>query len=126
MPLLLYSPPPPHLQAKTGEMIQVTFTIPVSDPPPAQYWLRITSDRWMGSEMVEAINFQHLILPDSHPPHTDLLDLHPLPISALQNPEYESIYKYTHFNPIQVRTPRITQVTHCTPALVAPCNPSSR
>ena len=41
------------------------------------------------------------------PPHTELLDLDPLPLSALQNPLYEGMYegRFTHFNPIQ------TQVT---------------
>ncbi|CDQ79552.1 unnamed protein product [Oncorhynchus mykiss] len=76
------------------------------------------SDRWLGSEAVCIINFQHLILPERHPPHTayivsmlpcgfsELLDLQPLPITALGNPEYESLYKFTHFNPIQ------TQIYH--------------
>jgi activating signal cointegrator complex subunit 3 len=35
------------------------------------------------------------------------LDLDPLPITALGNPEYEALYKFKHFNPIQ------TQVFHC-------------
>ncbi|CAB1334134.1 unnamed protein product, partial [Coregonus sp. 'balchen'] len=35
-----------------------------------------------------------------------LLDLQPLPITALGNPEYENLYKFTHFNPIQ------TQIFH--------------
>ena len=39
------------------------------------------------------------------PPHTDLLDLDPLPLSALRNPLYESLYegRFTHFNPIQTQ-----------------------
>lgn len=37
---------------------------------------------------------------------SELLDLQPLPITALGNPEYESLYKFTHFNPIQ------TQIFH--------------
>lgn len=38
---------------------------------------------------------------------TDLLTLQPLPITALENPAYEKLYKFTHFNPIQ------TQTFHC-------------
>jgi activating signal cointegrator complex subunit 3 len=30
--------------------------------------------------------------------------MHPVPKSALQNPIYESLYKFTHFNPIQSQT----------------------
>ncbi len=53
-----------------------------------------------------AISFKHLILPELHPPHTKLLNLHPLPLSALNNPGYEQLYKYPYFNPVQ------TQVFH--------------
>ena len=35
----------------------------------------------------------------------ELLDLDPLPLSALQNPAYEALYRgrFTHFNPIQTQ-----------------------
>ena len=56
----------------------------------------------MGSETYCAISFQHLILPERHPPHTDLLDLRPLLVSALNNTDFERLYKFSHFNPIQV------------------------
>lgn len=36
----------------------------------------------------------------------ELLDLQPLPVTALGNCEFESLYKFTHFNPIQ------TQIFH--------------
>lgn len=35
------------------------------------------------------------------------MPLQPLPVTALQNAEFESLYKFTHFNPIQ------TQIFHC-------------
>jgi activating signal cointegrator complex subunit 3 len=51
---------------------------------------------------MQAISFQHLILPDRIPPHTDLLDVHPVPKKALKNSLYESLYpKFDYFNPIQ-------------------------
>ncbi len=37
---------------------------------------------------------RHLILPDKFPPPTELLDLQPLPISALRNPSFEALYKW--------------------------------
>ncbi|KAL0984962.1 hypothetical protein UPYG_G00151150 [Umbra pygmaea] len=98
-----------HLQKKqvvSGEPQQLVFTIPIFEPMPSQYYIRAVSDRWLGSEAVCIINFQRLILPERHPPHTELLDLQPLPITALGNPEYENLYKFTHFNPIQ------TQIFH--------------
>ncbi|XP_035275988.1 activating signal cointegrator 1 complex subunit 3 [Anguilla anguilla] len=93
-------------QVVTDEQQQLVFTIPIFEPMPSQYYIRAVSDRWLGSEAVCIINFQHLILPERHPPHTELLDLQPLPITALGKPEYQSLYKFTHFNPIQ------TQIFH--------------
>nr|XP_014343473.1 PREDICTED: activating signal cointegrator 1 complex subunit 3 [Latimeria chalumnae] len=89
---------------KEGQLL--VFTIPIFEPLPSQYYIRAISDRWLGAEAVCIINFQHLILPERHPPHTELLDLQPLPITALDNREYEALYKFTHFNPIQ------TQIFH--------------
>jgi len=85
-----------------------SFNIPIFEPLPPQYILRAISDRWIGVETVVPISFKHLILPERHPPHTELLDLQPLPVSALKNPLYESILskKFSHFNPIQ------TQIFH--------------
>ena len=46
-----------------------------------------------------------MMLPLPCPPHTppELLDLEPLPLSALGNPRYEALYHFTHFNPIQTQ-----------------------
>ncbi|KAM4772205.1 activating signal cointegrator 1 complex subunit 3 [Rhinophrynus dorsalis] len=93
-------------QVVTKEPQLLVFTIPIFEPLPSQYYIRAVSDRWLGAEAVCIINFQHLILPERHPPHTELLDLQPLPITALGHREYEALYKFTHFNPIQ------TQIFH--------------
>ena len=61
------------------EIPEVVFTIPIFEPLPTQYYVRAISDRWLGSETYCTISFQHLILPEKHPPHTNLLDLQPLP-----------------------------------------------
>ena len=82
------------------------FTIPIFEPLPPQYFVRAISDRWLEAEAVVAISFKHLILPEFHPPHTKLLDLHPLPVTALRNPTYEQLYTFPYFNPVQ------TQVFH--------------
>jgi hypothetical protein len=73
------------------EVHVVAFTIPIFEPLPPQYFLRAVSDRWVSCESVIPLSFQHLILPDRHPPHTDLLDLGPLPKTALNNPAYEAM-----------------------------------
>lgn len=94
-------------QVMNGEQQELILTIPLKEPLPPQYYVRVISDRWLGSQSCIPISFKHLILPELHPPHTELLPLMPLPINVLNNPEYESLYSFTHFNPIQ------TQIFHC-------------
>jgi activating signal cointegrator complex subunit 3 len=80
------------------------FAIPIREPLPPQYYLRIASDTWIGSDALIPVSFQHLLLPDNQPVYTSLLDLHPLPLSALQQPRFEKIYAgVSHFNPIQTQ-----------------------
>lgn len=57
------------------------------------------------------MSFKGLILPERHPPHTELLDLDPLPLSALDCPLYESQYRFSHFNPIQTQVCDISGFT---------------
>lgn len=87
---------------------ELNFTIPLSDPLPKQIYVRAVSDRWLGSETVTPVSFQHLIRPDTESVYTDLLNLQPLPISALKNPGLEELYRqrFEFFNPMQ------TQIFH--------------
>jgi len=87
---------------------ELNFTIPLSDPLPTQIYVRAVSDRWLGAETVTPVSFQHLIRPDTESIYTDLLDLQPLPVSALKNPLLEEIYgqRFSFFNPMQ------TQIFH--------------
>ena len=83
----------------------LTFTVPVHEPLPPQYFIRVVSDRWINCESLLPVSFRNLLLPEKYPPHTELLDLQPLPISALRNPKFEALYAgaFTHFNPIQTQ-----------------------
>ncbi|TDZ25688.1 putative helicase mug81 [Colletotrichum orbiculare MAFF 240422] len=87
---------------------ELNFTIPLSDPLPTQIYVRAVSDRWLGAETVTPVSFQHLIRPDTESVYTDLLNLQPLPVSALKNPALEEIYaqRFHFFNPMQ------TQIFH--------------
>jgi antiviral helicase SLH1 len=96
---------------------ELNFTIPLTDPLPTQIYVRVVSDRWLGAETVHPISFQHLIRPDTESVYTDLLNLQPLPVSALKNPLLEELYaqRFQYFNPMQ------SQIFHClyhTPANV--------
>lgn len=98
----------------------LVFTIPIFEPLPSQYLVHAVSDRWLGAEAVVALSFQHLILPERHPPHTDLLTLQPLPITALNNKDLESLYTFTHFNPVQTQVFHTLYHTDCNVLLGSP------
>ncbi|KAL7610342.1 hypothetical protein Lser_V15G09871 [Lactuca serriola] len=82
----------------------LSFTVPIYEPLPPQYFIKVVSDRWLGSLSVLPVTFRHLILPEKYPPPTELLDLQPLPVTALRNPLYEALYQeFKHFNPVQTQ-----------------------
>src|SRR5688572_12456066 len=84
----------------------VKMFVPVFDPLPPLYFIRIVSDRWLGSDTVLPVSFRHLILPEKYPPPSELLDLQPLPLSALNNPQFEQVFAENGirvFNPIQTQ-----------------------
>lgn len=85
---------------------ELDFMIPLSDPAPAQIVVRALSDTWIGSETIHSVSFQHLIKPTNDTVRTNLLRLQPLPVTALHNKGYESIYepKFRYFNPMQTMT----------------------
>ena len=95
-----------HVMKK--EVQNLSFTIPLLDADniPTHYIVHYDSDKWISCSQDVVINCENLKLPEKYLPYTKLLDLIPLPISALKNEFYQSIYKFTHFNPIQ------TQVFH--------------
>jgi len=83
----------------------VEFTVPISEPMPPNYFISVISDRWMHSETRMPVSFQKLILPERFPPHTELLDLQPLPVSALKAKDYAALYpNWQQFNKIQTQT----------------------
>ena len=83
----------------------ISFCVPMHDPLPPQYFIKVVSDRWLHAEAVLPVSFRHLILPQKYPPPTELLDLQPLPVSALANPASIGLYsEFRHFNAIQTQT----------------------
>ena len=80
--------------------------------PRLGLWLQVVSDRWLSCETVLPVSFRHLLLPERFPPPTELLDLQPLPVSALRNPRYEALYRgFKAFNPIQTQVPWVAAVS---------------
>ena len=83
----------------------VTLTVPMFEPVPPNYYISVVSDRWLHAETRLPISFKHLILPEKFPPPTSLLELQQLPLSALHNREFETIYSsgIKTFNKIQTQ-----------------------
>jgi activating signal cointegrator complex subunit 3 len=89
-------------------LLYLVWMIPISESPPTQFYIKAVSDRWIGSEDIYPLSFQHLILPEHFTPFTPLLNLRPIPITSLQDPLLIQYYqhKFEYFNPIQ------TQIFH--------------
>ena len=93
-----------YAQSESNEHT-VDFTVAITDPMPPNYFVSVISDRWMHAETRVAVPFQKLILPEKFPPHTELLDLQPLPVSALKVASYTALYPdWKQFNRIQTQT----------------------
>ena len=93
------------LKAKYADEPQtLQFTVPLFEPLPPNYFIRVVSDRWLGSETVLPLSFKRLLLPDKFAPPTELHDLQPIPVSALQAPALKGLYtKFSYFNSIQTQ-----------------------
>jgi activating signal cointegrator complex subunit 3 len=82
---------------------QLVFTVPLFEPLSSQYYVRAVSEKWLGALVVEELKLDRLRLPLQYQAHTPLLNLCPLPISALQNIRYQAMYKFQFFNPLQTQ-----------------------
>ncbi|KAI2509391.1 Sec63 Brl domain [Fragilaria crotonensis] len=82
----------------------LVITVPVMDPLPPAYFIRVLSDRWLHSESSLPISFNHTILPAKFPPPTELLDLQPLPVTSLGEAAFVNLFPFKEFNPVQTQT----------------------
>mmetsp|Transcript_22044 Transcript_22044/g.47942 ORF Transcript_22044/g.47942 Transcript_22044/m.47942 type:complete len:2140 (-) Transcript_22044:37-6456(-) len=108
-----------HPETKTLEVI-----VPVFDPMPQQYFIRIVSDSWVGCEFLIPVSFRHVLIEGLSSPtfFTNLADLTPLPVQALADPRYEQLYsnRFDVFNPIQTQLFHILYHTDTPVLLGAP------
>lgn len=91
-------------KVRSGEVQKVTVTIPIDDTQIQNHFqLRIMSDDWVVDDTLIPLSMTSQVLPESIRPHTDLLDLNPLPVSALKNQGFQSLYPFEFFNPVQTQ-----------------------
>lgn len=52
------------------EIQELAFTIPVHEPLPSQYVIRVPSDRWLGAVSQTSVPLHNIVLPELHPVQT--------------------------------------------------------
>ena len=98
--------------------------VPLFEPFPPQYFIRVVSDRWIRAETVLPVSFRHLILPDRFPAATPLLDFQPEQLSSLAWPEVQNEYAkdFETFNPVQTQCFKSLYLTDQSVYIGAPTN----
>jgi len=89
---------------KRSETLVLNFYIPTFGKTSGQYAVRALSDTWVGVDQIFTLSFDESTkLPRTETNLTDLQNLAPLPITALQEPRFEKLYssKFQHFNPVR-------------------------
>lgn len=86
------------------EPVNIEVLLPAFSPMPNHYIIRVASDYWVSCELMHSVPLTSLNMPTESTPWTDLLNLTPLPTSAVQDPQYVQLYsKIETFNPIQTQ-----------------------
>ena len=69
------------------------------------YTISVISDKWVNCSQKCFIELSEIDVPQDEDIKNELLDLYPLPLSALKNKEYESVFNksFQYFNPIQTQ-----------------------
>ena len=73
-----------NFQIKKKSCLVFNISVPVTEPVPPYYFVRVVSDRWMGCETVRPVSFRHLILPAKSAPPTEIQDLEPMTLSRVR------------------------------------------
>jgi activating signal cointegrator complex subunit 3 len=85
------------------EPVILDFFVPCFSPRPQQYLIRVMSDYWVGMEFLTPVSTSEIQRLDNRSYESPVLDISPLPISALQNSDFEQIYsKMNYFNPVSM------------------------
>ncbi|CDF33920.1 activating signal cointegrator 1 complex subunit 3, helc1, putative [Chondrus crispus] len=86
--------------------LNLTFSVPVFDPPSSRYSLRVESERWhTGGGSTAALPVSNMDLPVEENKKTDLLDLRPLSVKTSLDAEEATMFQgdFSHFKPLQTQ-----------------------
>lgn len=85
--------------------LDLTFSVPVFDPPSSQYFIRVESEHWhTGGGVTAVLAVSDIVLPKEECEYTRLLDLRPLPLdAALPARERPLFSDMSHLKPLQTQ-----------------------
>lgn len=90
------------IKDKKAPPVEVSFFVPFKEKAES-YNLYLMSDRFVGADVEVELNLKEVMIHTEKMEYTDLLDLQPLPVSILNNPAFERLYRIKYFNPIQTQ-----------------------
>ena len=82
-----------EFQAKNGSVRQLQFLIPLTDPLPPVYFVKLISDRWLQCEHTVPISFKNLVLPDKFAAPIELDEGAYVEIRSLNFTEAQKLYE---------------------------------
>ena len=83
--------------------IHAEISLPVLPPIPAEYYLRIISDSWVGCESLIQIPLENIKFPSYRPTFTSIIDQSLVPTDAVGEPFSQIYSELTSFNRLQTQ-----------------------
>lgn len=111
-------------QVEAGEDVLLTFTVPVTEPAPPVYFVRVVADAWIGAEALLPLPFRKLILPEKNVLPMEPRDMQPAVPKDLRDPvlirclEEQGIHE---FNPVQTQAFQPLFRSDANAVVAAPC-----
>lgn len=99
---ILHREPVLFTRRTSTETMVLDVAVPLFGMQSARFVVRIISDSWVGVEEHLPVNYVNLRASRQKEIVTELQDLTPLPITALQDQMYQQLYKFRSFNPVRL------------------------
>lgn len=96
------------MMKQKNQTMQFTLTVPLFEIMHPIYFIKVVSDKWLQCESEQPIPFKNLILPEAFSRCTELLQLTPLSLEILKQPQLENIISKKilmskHFDQVQTQ-----------------------
>lgn len=79
----------------------VDLTVPVSEPLSPNFFVTLTSQKWLHSQWREPVKMFDTKLPKKPSSSTELLDVQSVPTSAIKNENLAETFEFSNFNKFQ-------------------------